>query len=188
MIEDFGPVGKPHRVLNSFSRARRRLPWSYLQTGTLPRLISFVCHSYENTGGVGAFFPFWNQTALSDPARSASSVTESPASLVIPFPPSFHLSNSLPLNLFADPHPLNPVVSILYKNIGGQGCGLPAPTSDLQSSNLFFCQTSENPPVSSAIATLPKTHVPNPLCLPRIRAPGGMVQRYRNAPTFHLTK
>jgi len=33
---------------------------SYRYTGTLPRLISFVCHSYENTGGVGVFFPFWN--------------------------------------------------------------------------------------------------------------------------------
>src|SRR6266852_7005198 len=22
--------------------------------------ISFICHSYENTGGVGVFFPFWN--------------------------------------------------------------------------------------------------------------------------------
>jgi hypothetical protein len=38
----------PRRVLNSFSRAGRRPPWSYLQTGTLPRLISFVCHSYAN--------------------------------------------------------------------------------------------------------------------------------------------
>src|SRR6266852_7299349 len=28
---------------------------------------------------------------------------------------------SLPLNLFADPHPLNPVPSIFYKNIGGRG-------------------------------------------------------------------
>src|SRR5216684_3490585 len=45
--------------------------WSYLHTGTLPRLISFVSHSYatfafrtvlrdENTGGAGVFFPFWN--------------------------------------------------------------------------------------------------------------------------------
>src|SRR5229473_5846807 len=34
--------------------------WSYLHTGTLPRLISFVSHSYENTGGVGVFFPFWH--------------------------------------------------------------------------------------------------------------------------------
>jgi hypothetical protein len=30
-------------------------------------------------------------------------------------------SKSLPVNLFADPHPLNPVPSIFYKNIGGQG-------------------------------------------------------------------
>src|SRR5258708_1584730 len=34
--------------------------WSYLNTGTLPRLIYFVSHSYANTGGVGIFFPFWN--------------------------------------------------------------------------------------------------------------------------------
>src|SRR5713226_9419814 len=32
--------------------------WSYPYTGTLPRLISFLSHSYENTGGVGVFFPF----------------------------------------------------------------------------------------------------------------------------------
>ena len=29
--------------------------------------------------------------------------------------------NSLPLNLFADPHPLTPVASIFYKNGGGEG-------------------------------------------------------------------
>src|SRR5229473_170985 len=34
--------------------------WSYRYTGTLTRLISFVSHSCENTGGVGVFFPFWN--------------------------------------------------------------------------------------------------------------------------------
>src|SRR5882762_3649348 len=28
---------------------------------------------------------------------------------------------SFPLNSFADPHPLNPVASIFYKNIGGRG-------------------------------------------------------------------
>src|SRR5467141_1527773 len=32
---------------------------------------------------------------------------------------------SLPLNSFADPHPLNPVPSILYKNIGGRGTKFP---------------------------------------------------------------
>jgi hypothetical protein len=32
---------------------------------TLPSSVSrksFACHSYENTGGVGAFFPFWNSS------------------------------------------------------------------------------------------------------------------------------
>jgi hypothetical protein len=104
---------KPRRLLNSFSRAGRRLPWSYLQTGTLPRPISFACHSYvdcrvctqnsrsgthppasfpshspyplpssvsyksfnchsyENTRGVGVFFPFWNSP---HPARGYRNV------------------------------------------------------------------------------------------------------------------
>ena len=69
------------RALDPFSIARSRPPWSYHQTGTLPRLISFACHSYgtfasrtllrdENTGGVGVFFPFWNSTASPAPAWS----------------------------------------------------------------------------------------------------------------------
>ena len=58
------------RALDPFSMARSRPPWSYHQTGTLPRLIFFVCHSYENTGGVGVFFPFWNSTASPAPASS----------------------------------------------------------------------------------------------------------------------
>jgi len=35
--------------------------------------------------------------------------------------PSHYPPNSFRLNLFADPYPLNPVVSIFYKNIGGRG-------------------------------------------------------------------
>ncbi len=31
------------------------------------------------------------------------------------------IPKSFPLNLFADPHPLNPIASILYKNRGGRG-------------------------------------------------------------------
>lgn len=46
--------------------------WSFRLTGTLPRLISFICHSLvlseaegnENTGGVGVFFPFWNSIGI----------------------------------------------------------------------------------------------------------------------------
>ena len=87
------------RAFDPFSIARSRPTWSYHQTGTLPRLIFFVCHSYavlasrtilrdENTGGhcfhralrasrsVGVFFPFWNSTA--SPAPSSSNKTASP--------------------------------------------------------------------------------------------------------------
>ena len=38
--------------------------WSYLHIGTFPRLISFICHSYENCRGVGVFFPFWNSPTV----------------------------------------------------------------------------------------------------------------------------
>src|SRR5216684_1549248 len=31
------------------------------------------------------------------------------------------IPKSFPINLFADPHPLNPIASILYKNRGGRG-------------------------------------------------------------------
>ncbi len=36
-------------------------------------------------------------------------------------PPAHYLPKSFPLMIFADPHPLNPVASIFYKNIGGGG-------------------------------------------------------------------
>ena len=66
-----------HAVLLTHPSYSNRPFWSYRFTGTLPQFISFVCHrlqtlpssvscksfvchSYENTGGVGVFFPFWN--------------------------------------------------------------------------------------------------------------------------------
>ncbi len=63
-----------HAVLLTLSGDSNCPLWSYLHTGTLPRLISFVSHSYatfafrtvlrdENTGGAGVFFPFWNSLA-----------------------------------------------------------------------------------------------------------------------------
>src|SRR5229473_3510830 len=42
--------------------------------------------------------------------------------------------NSFALNLFADPHPLNPVTSIFYKNIRGQGAPPFPAGSDFQAS------------------------------------------------------
>ena len=89
--------------------------------------------------------------------------------------------NSFPLNLFADPHSLTPVVSIFYKNMGGQGA-FPGfqrsnfPPSNLSTSflpNSFLCHTSENPPVSPSIATLPKTCVSNPCVCHTSETPRG---------------
>jgi hypothetical protein len=47
---------------------------------------------------------------------------------------SLTICNSFTLNLFADPHPLNPDASILYKNIGGGQAAILA--SNFQRSNL----------------------------------------------------
>jgi len=62
-----------HTVLLTLHSDGNRPLCSYLHTGTLPGLVSFVSHSYapfasqivlrgENTGGVGVFFPFWNSS------------------------------------------------------------------------------------------------------------------------------
>jgi hypothetical protein len=40
-------------------------------------------------------------------------------------------SNSFPHNSLSDPHPLNPVVSILYKKQGGRGFVIPSKARDL---------------------------------------------------------
>ncbi len=81
----------------------------------------------------------------------------------VPQQPS-HKSHGI--NLFADPHPLTPVASIFYKNIGGWEYSL-SPKS-------FPCHTSENSPVSPTIATDPKTHVSNPsICHTSETPPGG---------------
>jgi len=42
------PCAPRHAVVLTFPIADSRPSWSYLQAGTLPRLISFVCHSCEN--------------------------------------------------------------------------------------------------------------------------------------------
>ncbi len=85
--------------------------WSYPHTGTLPRLISFVSHSYENTGGVGVFFPFWNTLHATDARRSRlafSSASYSPP--VLPFSPYF-VTSLLPYFVFDRHRDENPVTA-----------------------------------------------------------------------------
>src|SRR6266567_51778 len=74
---------------------------------------------------------------------------------------SLTICNSFTLNLFADPHPLNPDASILYKNIGGQvailasnfqrsnlptipASGFPYPLPSSVSCNSFVCHSCAN--------------------------------------------
>src|SRR5712692_6268079 len=58
-----------------------------------------------------------------------------------PVPLRHYPPNSFPLNLFADPHPLNPVVSYLYKTSGG-GAFLVLQTFNLQLSTFDLFHSS----------------------------------------------
>ncbi len=56
---------------------------------TLPSSVSrksFACHSYENTGGVGVFFPFWNNSFPSVlqclPGRSSLNASSTGAAMI----------------------------------------------------------------------------------------------------------
>ena len=66
-----------------------------------------------------------------------------------PFP--VLLPNSFPLNSFADPHPLNPVASILYENMGGGGAVSPfqllisKPLTSQNCFKSFSCNTYASP-------------------------------------------
>src|SRR5712692_7930654 len=66
-----------------------------------------------------------------------------------PFP--VLLPNFFPLNSFADPHPLNPVASILYENMGGGGAVSPfqllisKPLTSQKCLKSFRCNTYGSP-------------------------------------------
>jgi hypothetical protein len=87
---------------------------------------------------------------------SRSPAVPSPSRIPIPPPLS---PNSHGINPFADPHPLNPVASILYKNIGGQGA-----STFHSSSRIFYL------PKSFTICRS-KTPLPQPLYNPHLRTP-----------------
>jgi hypothetical protein len=70
------------------SRSRELfVQWSYLYTGILPRLKSFVCHSYENCRGVGVFFPIRNASSRRFNVQTFRRAAESvlPILLCIPY-------------------------------------------------------------------------------------------------------
>ncbi len=73
--------------------------------------------------------------------------------------------NSFALNLFADPHPLNPVTSIFYKNIRGQGAPPIPAGSDFQASQRSIdislspleCADPKNASITPLECAVPKT-------------------------------
>ena len=73
-----------------------------------------------------SFSPFTRERPSAPKHNPRVTSHESPVTSSFPFLPPFTHSASLTssnffaLNLFADPHPLNPVPSIFYKNAGGE--------------------------------------------------------------------
>src|SRR6266481_10196009 len=60
---------------------------------TLPSSVScksFACHSYENTRGVGVFFPFWNSSPVARRARNVPTFNRSTCQRPFVYPHSFH--------------------------------------------------------------------------------------------------
>ena len=78
---------------------------------------------------------------------------------------------SLPLNLFADPHPLNPYATIFYKKGGGRGIAFPT------------CKLSDIPTLWFSVHSS-KFRIPQLLCLPLLRKLPGVTSYQPKIPLF----
>src|SRR5260370_3078865 len=76
--------------------------------------------------------------------------------------------NSFPLNPFADPHPLTPVASIFYKNIGGGGTVSPFQLLTSKSQTSFICHTSEKSARKCNHFHTSRNNLSQVLCLPHL--------------------
>src|SRR6266849_4826310 len=73
---------------------------------------------------------------------------------------------------FADPHPLNSVVSYRYKNHSGAGASFPSQTSNLKSLTSLFATDPKNPPITPLFATDPNSHNSKPFNCHTCETPG----------------
>ncbi len=125
-----------HAVLLTLPSAGNRPHWSYHHTGTLLRLISFVSHSYANTGGVRVFFPFWYKTIGSGDANSlhySSSFFSHSCALFCSF---LHFPKAQPFSFQSLPH------SLPKNTRGGYTCASYALASLLQRESHTSCLLS----------------------------------------------
>src|SRR6266446_6130347 len=133
----------PHAVLLTLSDEGKRPVWSYRYTGTLPRLISFVSHSYENTGGVGVFFPFWNSPTRAFP-RPSINLSEP----VVSSFPSARSAFSMPGAFYYCPEQLSDPLVTLDSFFSSLFSNLQLSTLNVQlspSPKSFSCNTYETP-------------------------------------------
>ena len=85
-------------------------------------------------------------------------------------------SNSFALTLLSDPHPLTPITSILYKNIGGEGA------STSQSPSPIACPLAQFPLNSHGIMSFADPHPLTRLESYRFKNIGGRVLRTSDLP------
>jgi len=94
----------------------------------------------------------------------------------LPHYPSTLLScNSFPHNLLSDPHPLNPVASIFYKNIWGRGVMSNFPISSFKPLTPAFATDPQNAPITPFFATHPKSPSSKPFVCHTSDTPRGVV-------------
>jgi len=92
----------------------------------------------------------------------------------LPHYPSTLLScNSFPHNLLSDPHPLNPVVSIFYKNIWGRGVLSSFPISSFKPLTPAFATDPQTAPITPFFATHPKSPSSKPFVCHTSETPRG---------------
>src|SRR5260370_7656322 len=85
-------------------------------------------------------------------------------------------SNSFALTLLSDPHPLTPIASISYKNIGGEGA------STSQSPSPIACPLPPYPPNSHGTISFADPHPLTPLESNRFKNFAGKVLRTPTPP------
>ncbi len=92
----------------------------------------------------------------------------------LPHYPSTLLScNSFPHNLLSDPHPLNPVASIFYKNIRGRGVLSNFPISSFKPLTPAFATDPQTAPITPFFATHPKSPSSKPFVCHTSETPRG---------------
>jgi len=137
---------------------------SRVTSGLFPRLISFICHSYEKCRGVGAFFPFRN-APLCLPLRGNMKprTTEHPKRMRVLSERSESKNRSSSATLRS-----SDVLTFRRSDLPT------SPASRRTLPNSFPCHTSRISPTTLLFATDPQTHSRKPFACHTCDTPRGV--------------